>query len=204
MPLIRSSASIKEEPPHAEEAPDRTNLRDDIESADIDVRRAAIRLALRLSDAEILAQRLEDEGDAALREAILTNLVRIGGPKAARPLIALLRSDDAWLRNAVIETLQNMGESVAPEIEWLLYDGNPDLRIYAVNILALLCSPRAPDIALRVIVTDPHVNVCAAAVDVLAEVGRPEMADELRAVAGRFPDHPFLAFAVRAALKRIR
>ena len=43
----------------------------------------------------------------------------------------------------------------------------------------------------------------SAAVDVLAEVGRPEMADALRDVATRFPDQPFLAFAVRTALKRI-
>ena len=77
------------------------------------------------------------------------------------------------------------------------------MRIYAVNIPQSLRSPRFPDIALRVAATDRHVNVCAAAVDILAEVGRPEMEDELRAVAARFRDHPFPAFAVRAAIKRI-
>jgi HEAT repeat protein len=115
----------------------------------------------------------------------------------------MLSTEDALLRNAVIETLQSMGEAVVPEIELLLDDENPDLRIYAVNIIHTMRSQRAPDIALGVIATDPHVNVCAAAVDILAEVGRPEMADELRAVADRFPDQPFLAFAVRAAIKRI-
>ena len=203
MPLIRSSAPVVEDPSSAERAWDGTSLLDDIENADVEVGRAAIRVAFRLGDAEILAQRLETEDDAALREAILTNLVRIGGVEAARPLIGLLSSDDARLRNAVIEALQTMDDSVAPEIERLLDDDNPDLRIYAVNVLASLRSPRAPDIALRVIATDPHVNVCAAAIDVLAEVGRPEMVDELRAVADRFPDRPFLAFAARAAIKRI-
>ena len=169
----------------------------------MEVRRAAIRLAYRSGEANVLAGHLEDESDAGLREAILTNLVRIGGVKAARPLIDSLRSDEALLRNAVIESLQSMGESIAPEIERLLDDENPDLRIYAVNIIQSLRTPRVPDIALKVIATDPHVNVCAAAVDILAEVGRPEMVDELRAVADRFPDHPFLAFAVRAAVKRI-
>ena len=62
-----------------------------------------------------------------------------------------------------------MGEAVVPEIELLLHDANPDLRIYAVNIIHSMRSPRAPDIALGVIATDPHVNVCAAAVDILAE-----------------------------------
>jgi HEAT repeat protein len=201
MPLIRSSAAVED--PAAIATIDRTKLRVDLESSDDDVRRAAVRLASRLGEAALLADRLEGESDAGLRETILTSLVRIGGVKAARPLIEALRSGDAVLRNAVIETLQSMGEVVASEIETLLDDENPDLRIYAMNIIQLLRSPRVPDIALRVIASDPYVNVCAAAVDVLAEVGTPEMADELRAVANRFPDQPFFAFAVRAAIKRI-
>jgi HEAT repeat protein len=201
MPLIRSSAAAED--PATVVTIDRTKLSADLESADDDVRRAAVRLATRLGEAEVLARHLEDERDAGLREAILTSLVRIGGVKAARPLIQMLSTEDALLRSAVIETLQSMGEAVVPEIERLLDDENPDLRIYAVNIIHSMRSTRAPDIALGVIATDPHVNVCAAAVDILAEVGRPEMADELRAVANRFPDQQFLAFAVRAAIKRI-
>jgi HEAT repeat protein len=201
MPLIRSSDAVED--PAAIATIDRTKLRTDLESPDDDVRRAAVRLATRLGEAELLARHLEDESDIGLREAILTSLVRIGGVKAARPLIQMLSTEDALLRNALIETLQSMGEVVASEIESLLDDENPDLRIYAMNIIQSLRSPRVPDIALRVIATDPHVNVCAAAVDVLAEVGTPEMVDELRAVANRFPDQPFFAFAVRAAIKRI-
>jgi HEAT repeat protein len=202
MPLIRSSAEIED--PYATVVPlDRTKLRADLQSPDDEVRRTAVRLATRLGEAEILAHRLEDESDAGLRETLLTSLVRIGGLKAARPLIGALRSEDALLRNAVIETLQSMGEVVASEIETLLDDENPDMRIYGMNILQSLRSSRVSDIALRVIATDPHVNVCAAAVDVLAEVGTPEMVDDLRAVANRFPDQPFLAFAVSAAIKRI-
>ena len=201
MPLIRSSAAVED--PAAVVMIDRTKLRADLQSSDDDVRRAAVRLATRLGEAEVLARHLEDESDAGLRETVLTSLVRIGRVKAARPLIQMLSTEDVLLRNAVIETLQSMGEAVVPEIERLLDDENPDLHIYAVNIIHAMRSPRAPDIALGVIATDPHVNVCAAVVDILAEVGRPEMGDELRAVANRFPDQPFLAFAVRAAIKRI-
>ena len=96
-----------------------------------------------------------------------------------------------------------MPRTAAPLIEDLLVDPDSDVRIFAVNILQSLKSPTVPDLALKVISTDPHVNVCAAAVDVLAEVGRPEMAGALRNVAARFPDQPFLAFAVRTALKRM-
>jgi len=202
MPLVSSSVP-KDERSTVVVTIDRNKLRADLEDPDEDIRRAAVRLAARLGEAEVLARHLEDESDAGLRETILTSLVRIGGVKAARPLLKTLRSEDALLRNAVIETLQSMGETVAEEIETLLDDENPDLRIYAVNIIQSMRSSRVPDIALRVAATDPHVNVCAAAVDVLAEVGRPEMVGELRAVADRFPDQPFLAFAVRAAIQRI-
>src|SRR5277367_132491 len=119
MPLIRSSTAV-EDPAAAVVTIDRTKLRADLQSSDDDVRRAAVRLATRVGDAEILARHLEDESDAGLRETILTSLVRIGGVKAARPLIPMLRTDDAPLRNAVIETLQSMGEDIAQEIERLL------------------------------------------------------------------------------------
>jgi len=202
MPLVSSSIAI-EDHSVAVVTIDRNKLCADLDDVNDDIRRAAVRLATRMGAAEILARRLEYESDAGLRETILTSLVRIGGVKAARPLLKTLRSEDAQLRNAVIETLQSMGEAVTEEIETLLDDENPDLRIYGVYIIQAMRSPRVPDIALRVAATDSHVNVCAAAVDVLAEVGRREMAEELRAVANRFPDQPFLGFAVRAAIKRI-
>jgi HEAT repeat protein len=182
---------------------DRTHLHRDLESPDRECRRAAVRLAARSGEAQLLADHLAGESDAGIREMILTSLVRIGGIAAIRPLVDLLGTDQAALRGALIETLQSMGDAIVPEIEALLCDDNPDLRIYAVNMLLSLRSPRVPDIALKVIETDPHVNVCAAAVDVLMETGRPDMVDALQAVADRFHDRPFLAFAVRAAIKRI-
>jgi HEAT repeat protein len=182
---------------------DLAHLRNELESRENDRRLNAVRLAARRGEAELLANHLSVESDPGIRETILTSLVRIGGITTVRSLVELLGTDQTSLRGALIETLQNMGDAIVPEIERLLRDDNPDLRIYAVNTLMSLRSPRVPDIALKVIETDPHVNVCAAAVDVLMETGRPEMVDALNVVANRFPDRPFLAFAVRAAIKRI-
>lgn len=202
MPLIRAKTDCDDH--HAEVVTlDLSGLRADLESPDCDLRRSAVRLAARRGEAGLLADHLALETDPGICESILTSLVRIGGTAAIRPLVKLLGTDQTQLRGAVIETLQNMGDDAVPEIEKLLNDDNSDLRIYAVNTLLSLRSPRVPDIALKVIETDTHVNVCAAAVDVLMETGRPEMVDALNAVATRFPDHPFLAFAVRAAIKRI-
>jgi len=203
MPLIRSTNNLVEFPGEPTAEIDIGSLRDDLSSDDVAVRRAAVRMAGRSGAMAILAGRLEAEDDRGVRELILTTLVRNGGVAAARSILDLLRSDDAGLRNAAIETLQEMGEAVTPLIEELLADPDSDVRIFAMNILISLNSPRVPEIALKVIASDPHVNVCAAAVDVLAEAGRPEMAGALRDVANHFPDQPFLAFSVRAALKRI-
>ncbi|MFL9829047.1 HEAT repeat domain-containing protein, partial [Rhodoplanes sp. SY1] len=85
----------------------------------------------------------------------------------------------------------------------LLSDTDSDVRIFAVNVLFSLRHPRVPQLAWDVIRTDPHVNVCAAAVDVLAELGTSEMHGDLEALVQRFPDEPFLRFAVSAAMKQI-
>jgi HEAT repeat protein len=203
MPLIKASIQEDEDKTGAAPAIDLARIQTDLSSDDVDARRAAVRQAGRVGAADILARHLALETHKAIRETILTTLIRIGGDKAVLPLLDLLRGEDAALRNDVIETLQCMGEGVIPEIEALLDDPDPDVRIFVVNILLSLRGKSVPDIALRVIARDPEVNVCAAALDVLAEVGRAEMADALRALPARFPDQPFLAFAVRSTLKRL-
>jgi len=61
-----------------------------------------------------------------------------------------------------------------------------------------------PEWLRQVVVTDPHVNVCAAALDALAEVGEPSAIPTLEVLAERFPDVAFIKFAVDAAIRRIR
>jgi hypothetical protein len=54
-----------------------------------------------------------------------------------------------------------------------------------------------------VLVKDSQANVCAAAIEVIAEAGGPELLPLLAACAARFPNDPFLSFAVQAASERI-
>jgi hypothetical protein len=63
--------------------------------------------------------------------------------------------------------------------------------------------PQAPRWLEAVLRSDPHVNVCAAAVEGLAEMGGPASRPALAALPERFPGEPFIAFAVQAALSRI-
>ena len=50
---------------------------------------------------------------------------------------------------------------------------------------------------------DPHINVVAAALEVLAEVGTPQACQALQLARQRFADDPFIGFAADLAQQRI-
>jgi hypothetical protein len=89
-------------------------------------------------------------------------------------------------------------------LQELLADDDSDVRIFAVNILAALRHTNAPAWLAEVVRSDPHVNVCAAAVDGLAEVGGPEALADLEDLRDRFSGNAFMEFAIDAAMRRIR
>ena len=175
----------------------------DLTAAQAETRSAAARAlgAAGEGGAALLAQ-LPCETDPAVRECILLALARIGGEEVSRGLIPFIRSDDAGLRNACIETLQALPDGAAGAMHVMLDDPDPHLRIFACNILAELGREDAAERLCAVLRKDGHPNVCAAAVDALEELGGPEVAGALRDVRARFPEEPYLAFAVDAALAR--
>ncbi len=156
-----------------------------------------------------LCQRLTQEGDLIVREAIFDSLLQISQANDASArniileLIPLLRSEDTPLRNGVIEVLQNLPNSVAPHMEKLLQDKDSDVRIFAIDILRELAHPDTPAWLLDVINRETHINVLANAVDRLAEVGTEDMVSELQKIKIRFPREPYLSFAVDTAIRRI-
>jgi len=151
-----------------------------------------------------LVARLGMEADASVREVILTTLTRLGDSTAVAGLVACMRSEDAALRNEAIESMKLLPDVVAPIMRDLLADPDSDLRIFAVNILESL---KHPDVELwlrEVIERDPHINVCATAVDLLGEVGSAAALDSLRQLKARFAGQAYIAFAADLAIKRIQ
>ena len=84
-----------------------------------------------------------------------------------------------------------------------LDDSDADVRIFAVNILESLRHPQVEDWLLGVVENDAHVNVCAAAVDLLGEVGTRRAAPALQRLRQRFDSEPYIQFAAGVALKRL-
>ncbi len=167
-------------------------------------RRAAREIAGDATAMDAICNALEIETDAGSRHAMLTALLVTGGERAKARLLQLLRSEDAGLRNGAIEVLQGMPGLAGEYMDGLLSDPDSDVRIFAVNILESLRHQRVPEWLQQVLQNDDHVNVCAAAVDVLTEAGGPECLPALEALPQRFPDEPFVDFAVRTAVRRIQ
>jgi HEAT repeat protein len=175
-----------------------------LDAADADTRRhAAQLLATDPGAAPWLAARLPAEPAPAVREALFDSLVDIGGESAATLLAPLLRSADAALRSGTVDALKQLGEAAVPTLDVLLADTDPDVRILAVEVTRAWPRPLAVPRLRRVVESDPHVNVCGAAVDVATEAGTGELLPALAGLRRRFPAEPFLLFAVEIACARI-
>lgn len=186
-------------------APDLGQLARDLASADSPVRRGAARLLGEIPEAvPLLCARLAVEDAPSVRSALLTALIRLKSDRVVAGLLPFLRSDETGLRNAVVEALQDMPTELEPSIAPLLTDADSDVRIFAVNIVSLMAHPGAALWLTRVVEADAHVNVCAAAVEGLAEIGDAASIPALEALPRRFPDVPFIAFAASAVIRRIR
>lgn len=175
-----------------------------LREGDAEQRRWAARdLAGSVPAVPLLGERLLVEPDLRVREALFTAVGATPGEPAVNALLPLLRSDDAQLRNGAIEALTLMPQAVGPRIARLLEDADPDVRIFTVNLLGELRHPQVLTWLLRVLHHDAEVNVVAAAIEVLAEVGGPEHAGPLRQATRRFADDPFIGFAADMAVQRM-
>lgn len=176
-----------------------------LEDGDAAGRRQAARDIVRCPEAATaLVNRLKHEDDAAVRQTILNTLLRLRDPSAVVGLVDCLRSEDAALRNEVIEAFKQMGSEVDPILQSLLDDPDPDVRIFVVNILDSARHPETESWLIKVIELDSHLNVCATAVDLLCEVATEASADPLIRLKARFASEPYIQFAADLALKRIR
>jgi HEAT repeat protein len=85
----------------------------------------------------------------------------------------------------------------------LLTDRDSDVRLLAAELARNMPAPQATQLLCDLIEREQHPNVCAAAIDVLAEVGTRDAVPALRICAKRFSGTSFLPFAVTVAIARI-
>jgi HEAT repeat protein len=220
MPLVRKPKDSAPAP-----KPDASGFAKALGSSNPDERWAAARAAAALADkalapttptdtaltdtktagvAAALAAALRTESDPRVREAMFTGLARIGTAASARELLPLLRSDNANLRTGALDALRVMVGAVHEILPELLRDPDADVRILSCELARSLAGAEATKLLCALLAAEREVNVCAAAIEVLAEVGSPDAIATLVDCGRRFPNTPFLGFSIKIATERIQ
>lgn len=204
MALVKKSKIVD----NPQQCKDQTELLYDLKNGDVQSRRDAVHDLTACYEhnkeiASILVDHVGHEPEISVRGSIFTALLKLKDSAAIGKLLELLHSDHAALRNEVIEVLQQLPDEVSLHIQALLHHQDSDIRIFALNILQTLCHPDTPKWLIDVVAQDMHVNVCATALDVIAEVSSVEILPALETLKTRFTD-PYIRFAVDATIKRIQ
>ena len=175
-----------------------------LDSPDAESRWTAARALAGQADAvPALAAALGREPTPRVREAMMTALIRIGNAASIEVILPYLRSQDAGLRAAAIEALQALPDAIAPFMARLFSDDESDVRLLATELARNMEASEATRLLCDLIEREHHPNVCAAAIDVLTEVGTPEALPTLEKCAVRFATTSFLPFAISVAMSRI-
>ena len=194
MPLIRRS-------PEPNSSGGGQDLRAALSSEDAQARWGAARAAT-AADLPLLGEALRRESDGRVREAIFTALARIGGD-SLDIVLPYLHSDDAALRTQALDVLLALPQAVRPRLAEILVDSDADARVLACELARDLPQSEAEALLVALIEREAEVNVCAAAVEVLSDVGGPGAVPALERCAARFASEPFLRFATAVAIERL-
>jgi HEAT repeat protein len=153
--------------------------------------------------ASALGDALRLENDERVREAIFTSLATLNSQTSVAVVLPYLRSDNALIRTGALDALKAMPQATAGHVATLLRDPDPDVRILACELARDVPSRDMTTTLTELLDSDHLVNVCAAAIDALAEIGTASDVPTLRRCLARFPNEPFLAFSVKVATARL-
>ena len=146
--------------------------------------------------------KLLQSNNVGVQEAAELALRKIGGSQTVQALILLLESESVPVRNLAMDILREIGHEDLESIINLLKSNNPDLRIFAADILGFADSPLPVFPLCEALLKDPEVNVRYQAAVSLGKLGKPEAADCLYQALEE--DEEWVKFAVIEALIKIR
>ncbi len=130
---------------------------------------------------DLLVEHLQQEKSRFVREVIVNNLPQLDLPCLVAKLLPLLRSDDAFIRNAVIDIVSTRHDEVAAYLEPLMEDADKDVRKFALDILYQLKTPEAAPYMIC-FMNDVDINIVITAVEYLGSLDAKEFADNINQV----------------------
>ena len=119
-------------------------------------------------------------------------------------IFKMLKSDNAYLRNAAITFLQTYGKEAQPFLEKLLNNEDKDVRIFAVNILGDVNFEESLDMLRYLLLKEKDINAMMTAVDYMGEIGTEDDIPLLEALKKEHEDEPYVAFGIDTAISRIK
>ena len=116
----------------------------------------------------------------------------------------MLKSDNAYLRNAVITFLQEYGTDAKEFILRLMEDKDKDIRIFAINILGDVKYEDSVEMLRHFIVQENDINALMTAVDYFGEIGNSSDIELLQAIKQDKKDNAYVEFGIDMAISRIK
>jgi len=157
-----------------------------------------------------LVAAMEGDGDRGVQEAACSALVQINNEEVFRHAARLVGCEDAYVRNAASDILaesEGVPDTIFAE---MLKSDDPDVRIFAVVTVDNRRVRTLLPLLVDLLYNEENVNVVSAAINALGNLGCRDMRDDgssdvdaLLAAGRRFPDEPFVSFAVNAAIEQI-
>ncbi len=136
-----------------------------------------------------------------VQEAAEYALRRIRGATTVQAVAPLLRVENTTARNIAMDILREIGVDDITTLTRLLYDQDPDIRIFISDILGSTGTSLALAPLCDVLLHDPEVNVRYQAAVSLGSLGYLEAAESLRLALN---DEEWVQYAVIEALAKIK
>ncbi len=172
-----------------------------LRSSDPEVRRRTARVLGQLGEDQAIPPLLDllADQEQAVAEDAARALAQIRGREVAARLVPLLSVEQVRLRNRAMELLRRLGTDAPDLILDILEESDPDLRIFAADILGHIQGPGVGKALVRAL-DDPDPNVRTAAA---MSLGRRRDGSAVRALVSHLDDDPWVAFTVTQALAQI-
>lgn len=130
---------------------------------------------------DLLIEHIQREKSVFVREVIVNNIPQIRDPALVQKLLPLLRSDDAFIRNAIIDIVSTRRDEVVAYLEPLMEDADKDVRKFALDILYQL---KTEEVApyMGCFLNDSDINIIITAVEYLGNLGACDQTPAINAV----------------------
>jgi len=113
--------------------------------------------------------RLELEPSRYVREVIVSSLKMLGGTELVSRVIPYLRSDDAFVRNSIIDILALQGDESLEALREPLHDADKDTRKFVLDVLVQIGNSVAAALIAEGM-ADPDINNVITSVEYLGRL----------------------------------